>query len=187
MAIGWPLSHVLILLVINTGLGRAVPYGDSAALWWATGVIPFQAFQYMSRFIMMGILLNRPQLSFPVVKVTDILFARPIVEVLNAGLAVLILFVIFWSLGIDFMPRDVVQASLAMLAMMLLGLGFCHHCHGDSFLDDGLCALHGHILDIVGYCIRSGCAAGSGSWVAFLPPSMTTFARSMSQGISQGA
>ncbi len=57
-------------------------------------------------------------------KVTDILIARAIVEVLNAGLVVLILFVVFWSLGIDFMPRNVVQASLALLAMMLLGLGF---------------------------------------------------------------
>ncbi len=65
MAIAWPLSHVLLLLIINAGLGRAVPYGDSAALWWATGLIPFQAFQYMSRFIIDGIVLNRPLLSFP--------------------------------------------------------------------------------------------------------------------------
>ena len=44
MAVGWPLSHILILIIINTGLGRAAPYGDSAALWFATGVIPFLAF-----------------------------------------------------------------------------------------------------------------------------------------------
>lgn len=124
MGVGWPLSHILILIIINTGLGRAAPYGDSAALWFATGVIPFMAFSYMSRFIMMGVVLNRPLLTFPVVKVTDILFASAIVEILSAGLVILIMFAIFWAFGIDFMPLDIVQASLALLAMMLLGLGW---------------------------------------------------------------
>jgi capsular polysaccharide transport system permease protein len=124
IAVAWPLSHILILLLINAGLGRIAPYGDSAALWFATGIIPFMAFNYMSRFIMMGIVLNRPLLSFPVVKITDILFARALVELLSAGLVILIVLVIFWGIGIDFMPVDVVQASLALLAMMLLGIGF---------------------------------------------------------------
>jgi capsular polysaccharide transport system permease protein len=124
IAIAWPLTHVLIVLLVNTGLGRAAPYGDSPALWVATGIIPFMAFNYMSRFIMLGIVLNRPLLAFPVVKITDILFARAIVEVLSASLIVLILFAILWAFDIDFMPLDIVQAALALLAMMLLGLGF---------------------------------------------------------------
>jgi capsular polysaccharide transport system permease protein len=124
LAIGWPLSHILILLLINAGLGRMAPYGDSPALWFATGIIPFMVFNYMSRFIMMGIILNRPLLSFPVVKVADILFARALVEVLNAGVVILIVLAIFWGMGIEFMPVDIVQAGLALLAMMLLGLGF---------------------------------------------------------------
>ena len=65
MGICWPLSHIVILLIINAGLGRAAPYGESAALWYATGIVPFMAFQYMSRFIMLGIVLKRPLLSFP--------------------------------------------------------------------------------------------------------------------------
>jgi capsular polysaccharide transport system permease protein len=124
MGVGWPLSHILVLILINAGLGRAAPYGDSPALWYATGVVPFMAFQYMSRFIMLGIIMNRPLLSFPVVKIADILFAGAIVEMLNAGLVVLIVSAIFWALGVDFMPLDVVQASLALLAMMLLGLAW---------------------------------------------------------------
>jgi capsular polysaccharide transport system permease protein len=124
MGVGWPLSHILILLLINAGLGRAAPYGESAPLWYATGVIPLVAFQYMSRFIMLGIASNKPLLSFPVIKITDILFASAITEVLNAGLVVLIMFAIFWVFGVDFIPRDVVQACLALLSMMLLGLGW---------------------------------------------------------------
>lgn len=124
LAIGWPLTHILALLLINSGLGRTAPYGDSSALWFATGVIPFMVFTYMARFIMMGIALNRPLLSFPVVKISDILFARALVEFLNAGTVIMIVFVIFWAFGIDFMPQDVPQACFALLSMMLLGLGF---------------------------------------------------------------
>jgi capsular polysaccharide transport system permease protein len=124
MGVGWPLSHILLLILVYAGLGRAAPYGDSAALWFATGVVPFMVFNYMSRWIMIGIVVNRSLLSFPVVKATDILFARALVEVLNGGLVILIIFIVFWALGIDFMPLDVVQASLALLAMMFFGLAW---------------------------------------------------------------
>jgi capsular polysaccharide transport system permease protein len=123
IAIAWPLSHVLILLLINTAAGRVAPYGDSAALWFATGVIPFMAFAYMSRFIMLGIVLNRPLLIFPRVKITDILLARAIIEILSAGVVVIILAIIFWAYGINFTPINPVQACFALGASMLLGLG----------------------------------------------------------------
>jgi capsular polysaccharide transport system permease protein len=123
VAIAWPLSHILILILSNAAMGRITPYGDSAALWFATGIVPFMSFSYMARFIMLGIVLNRPLLVFPKVKMTDILLARAAVEVLNAGAVILILMLIFWCLGIDFMPISVVQACFALGAAMLLGLG----------------------------------------------------------------
>lgn len=123
IAIGWPLSHVLILLLINTGMGRVAPYGDSAALWFATGVVPFMVFSYMSRFIMLGIVWNRPLLIFPRVKITDILIARAVVEILSAGLVIIILAIIFWAYGINFIPINPIQACFALGASMLLGLG----------------------------------------------------------------
>ena len=124
IALAWPLSHILILLVINTGAGRVAPYGDSTALWFATGIVPFMAFSYMSRFIMYGIVINRPMLTFPRVKITDILFARAIVEALSAGCVVLILAIVFWVYDINFMPLNPAQACFALGASMLLGLGF---------------------------------------------------------------
>jgi capsular polysaccharide transport system permease protein len=123
MGVVWPLSHILLLIIINAALGRAAPYGDSSALWFATGVVPFMAFQYMARFISLGIVLNRALFSFPVVKVTDIVLARAIIEVLNAGMVVLIVCIVFVAFNISFMPEDIVQACLALLSMMLLGVG----------------------------------------------------------------
>jgi capsular polysaccharide transport system permease protein len=123
IVIAWPLSHIVALLAMRVLIGRTVPYGESAALWFATGIIPFMSFSYMSRFIMIGIVLNRPLLNFPVLKITDILFARAIIEILNAGAVIIILLSGFWFFDVDFMPLDVTQAAYAIIASMLLGLG----------------------------------------------------------------
>jgi capsular polysaccharide transport system permease protein len=124
MGVLWPLSHMTFAIVIYTVMGRAAPYGESTALWFATGVVPFLGFQYLSRYIVYGVMMNRSLLALPIVKVTDILFAGAIIEVLNAGLVVLIVCAAFWTSGIDFLPRDIVQASEALLSMMFLGLAW---------------------------------------------------------------
>lgn len=120
----WPLSHSFILLVIYTYAGRAVPYGESGMLWFATGTVPFIAWQYMARFTMLGIIMNRPLMTFPVVKATDILFARALLEVLNAAIVIILTMIILAIMGVDFMPLNTVQACSALGAAMLLGFGF---------------------------------------------------------------
>lgn len=124
ISLGWPLTHIAILLAIYSATGRLPPYGTSAAVWFSTGIVPFMAFSYMSRFMMLGLIYNRPLLIFPLIKLTDILFARAIVEVLSAGAIVLILMTAFLVAGIDFMPYDLVAAFRALGLAMLLGLGF---------------------------------------------------------------
>jgi capsular polysaccharide transport system permease protein len=123
LALAWPVAHIIIILLINTAAGRMVPYGESSALWFATGMIPFAAFQYMSRFIMLGIVLNRPLLIFPHVKIMDILLARAIVEILSAGAVIIIMIVIFMFFDIDFMPSHIAEAAYALGAAFMLGLG----------------------------------------------------------------
>jgi capsular polysaccharide transport system permease protein len=123
LAIAWPLTHIGILLSLNLVTGRLPPYGDSAALWFATGIVPFMAFSYMSRFIMFGLLLNRPLLIFPHVKIMDVLLARAIVELLSAGLVILLLAFFFSTQNVDFAPVDTVQAFYALGSILLLGLG----------------------------------------------------------------
>lgn len=124
LAICWPLSHAFAVVAINSLAGRSAPYGDSAVLWFASGTVPFMAFSYMSRFIMLGIILNKALLAFPVVKVTDILFARAILELLSASCVVILTMVILYFMDIDFVPNDLTQACLAMATSMMLGFGF---------------------------------------------------------------
>jgi capsular polysaccharide transport system permease protein len=124
IAVAWPLSHILIIVLIYTVVGRAAPFGDSIALFIATGVVPFQTFSYLSRFMMLSIIKNRPLLAFPEVKILDVLFAAAALETLAACLVAILFIVIAWACDIDVMPRDVVQASYAFGAAILLGVGF---------------------------------------------------------------
>ena len=124
VAIGWPLTHILILIALFTVLGRTAPYGESLTVFFASGLVPFMTFMYMSRFIMLSLVLNRPLLVYPAIKVVDILLARALLEILAACCMVIVLMTFFWVLGIDFVPPDVVEASYALGAAMLLGAGF---------------------------------------------------------------
>ena len=124
VAIAWPLSHILIIVAIYSALGRAVPYGDSAVLFVATGAVPFMVFSYLSRFMMLSVIYARPLLAFPEVKVLDVLLAGALLEVLAAACVTIVLIVLAWAFSVDIMPRDILQAAYAFSATILLGLGF---------------------------------------------------------------
>lgn len=121
--IGWPLTHLVILVTVFSIAGRAVPYGDSAVLFFATGTIPYITFAYLSRFMMLYVIANRSLLGFPEIKILDILLASALLEILSACCVVIVFLILAWLAGIDAMPRDIVQASLAFGASILLGFG----------------------------------------------------------------
>ena len=123
IAIAWPLSHIMILVVINVGVGRVVPYGDSAILWFALGTTPFMIVSYTSRFMMMGLLMNRPLLHFPAISVFDVLLSRILIEIIVTTGVILSLVAIFTVMDVDFMPVDVGQAFAAIFVSLLLGIG----------------------------------------------------------------
>lgn len=121
--IAWPLSHILILVFLYSALNRIAPFGDSMPLWVATGAVPFMVFSYMSRFMALSVVQNRPLLYFPIISVTDILFARAIVEILSASLVIIFVIIALVADGVDVMPSDLSGALAAILASALLGLG----------------------------------------------------------------
>ncbi len=124
IAILWPVSHIFIILAINSALGRPAPYGDSAALFFATGLLPFMCFNYMARFTALGVVMNKPLLGFPIVKVGDLLLSRAILEVMNAAVVVIVTILILTAMGVNVWPPQPIQAMYALLACMALGLGF---------------------------------------------------------------
>ncbi len=119
----WPLAHILILIALYTLLGRTAPFGESLPVFFATGLIPTLTFMYVSRFMSLSLILNRPMLAFPVVKVMDIMAARALLEIIAAFLMLLLVFIILLLLGDNPFPRDPFQAFYAYLALLLLAVG----------------------------------------------------------------
>lgn len=123
VAIAWPLSHIAILLTIYVVMGRTAPYGDSTLQFFATGVLPYIIFNYPARFVMMSVMTNMPLLGFPIVKLSDIIFARVILEIISA-LAVLIVCVFTLSmLNVNVIPEDPAEAIMAILATLMFASG----------------------------------------------------------------
>ena len=120
----WPLAHMLILLAVYAALGRQAPYGDSLRVFFATGLIPTLAFVYVSRWMSLSLILNRPMLAFPVVTVLDIMAARAFLEITAAVLTLIFLFLILLFMGDNPYPFDPHEAAFAYLACLLLAIGF---------------------------------------------------------------
>ncbi|TDK39772.1 capsular biosynthesis protein [Rhizobium deserti] len=119
----WPLAHMLILLAMYHFSGRAVPYGESATVFFATGLVPTLCFLYVSRFMQYSVLSNRPMMSFPVVKLLDVLFARAYLEVIGAFATAALMVLILKLIGDDPWPYDLADAVSAYLATLLVAIG----------------------------------------------------------------
>jgi capsular polysaccharide transport system permease protein len=169
VAVAWPLSHILILVVIFSVLGRTAPFGDSTALFISTGIVPFMTYNYLTRFMMIQLIRNRSLLSFPEVKVLDMLLATALLEILSAACVVIVFFIIAWFAGVDAWPRDVVQAAYALGASVLLGLGF-------GFFNGAIAIAlpswyMGYSIVVIIFWVTSG--------VYFVPDSLPAVAREM--------
>jgi len=119
----WPLAHILILLTIYRLVGRIAPFGDSLAVFFASGLVPTLTFTYVSRFMGLSLILNKPMLAFPVVKVLDVMAARAVLEIIAAFVTLFFIFVILLISGADPFPRDPFQALYAYLSVLLLAIG----------------------------------------------------------------
>jgi capsular polysaccharide transport system permease protein len=123
IAIAWPLSHILILVVFSLFAGRVAPYGDSAVLWFSVSMTPFMIISYTSRFMMLGLVVNRPLLQFPAISIVDILLSRVLIEIFVMSWVCLSLLTVFFYLDVDWIPARPAAAAAALLVSLLLGIG----------------------------------------------------------------
>lgn len=124
VSIGWPLSHIVLLLLVHGAFGRLQPYGESATVWYSTGIVPFMAFSYTLRFVVLGLLQNSPLLSFPAVRVLDIVLARAIVEIFSVSIVFFVLAAALEIMGMSFIPDRPLVAFYALFLSFVLGLSF---------------------------------------------------------------
>jgi capsular polysaccharide transport system permease protein len=122
--VAWPATHVAILVAIHALRSLEPPYGDSSIVFYTVGVLPFLTFVYISRFTMVAIAWNAPLLSFPVVKILDLVVGHIFLEVVNSCLVWIVIMLALSIAGLDVMPRHVIDAFCAYGACLLLGAGF---------------------------------------------------------------
>jgi capsular polysaccharide transport system permease protein len=70
-----------------------------------------------------SVVMNKNMLSFPIVRVTDILYGRAFLEVIAGFITLVFIWIIFTLLGISPYPDDPWQAVLAYLATIFLAIG----------------------------------------------------------------
>jgi capsular polysaccharide transport system permease protein len=124
--VGWPLAHLLALVTGYLLTRRVAPVGTSVPVFLGTGILPYILCLYPSRMIMLCLAQNHPLLYFPIVKTTDVIIARSVLEILTAFWVVAIFALILYIAGIDITPLHYKDAVQAILATIYLGfaIGF---------------------------------------------------------------
>jgi capsular polysaccharide transport system permease protein len=121
--IGWPLTHLLVLMVIYYSARQFTPaVGSDPALFLGTGILPYILFCYPARMIMYSLHPNKSLLAFPIIKPDDIIFARCIVEVITAFWVTAIFTFMLFLFGVDVMPVHTEDALGAIFATIFLGV-----------------------------------------------------------------
>lgn len=124
IAIIWPFVHLAVIAGVQVVLKRPAPVGESAMLFFATGLLPYITFLYISRNLTMSIRANLPLLYFPAVRVVDVIVSRTIVECATAAVVCLMVLFVLYASGADIVPQDPVMAFEGYLSAILLGLSF---------------------------------------------------------------
>lgn len=123
VALAWPLTHLLVIYASFLMISRVMPLGGDPGIFIASGILPYILILYPSRMITLAVLQHKPTLMFPVVKTTDIIIARCIVEFFSASLVSILFAVCLVSFGLDIMPQSPSTVAAALLASIYLGVG----------------------------------------------------------------
>lgn len=118
----FPFLHLLALLVIYSVFGRESVYGDDLNIFLSTALIPTLTFMYASRFISYSLLANRQMITYPVVNVLDVIFARAFLEILAAVHMAVAVFAVLYAVGSNPFPHDPVGAFTAFAATLFLSV-----------------------------------------------------------------
>lgn len=118
-----PLFHTALFSGMFIFLNRSAPIGDSIFLFLITSFIPFFLFQDLSNKTMNAISANQSLLEYPVVKNTDVILARIILEILTYFVVGIIIFILCTVFSLQNFPTNPTQFFFAIVSFVLLGIG----------------------------------------------------------------
>lgn len=119
-----PAIHITILsIVIGVTVRGVSPVGDSYAIMYFTGVMPYQLFLHTSSQIAAGVPANRPLLQIPLVTPLDVFMSRALLEFATHCAVCLILFLGFFVLEMASPPIDALGVIIGLSVVWLFAVG----------------------------------------------------------------
>lgn len=119
-----PAASTAVLMAIFVAIGRQAPFGSSLPLFFATGILTLEFFNKLSKALMGALSANRALLVYPVIKDTDILYARLILVSATYLIIMLLFYSGFVFLGIAEAPYHLEELVQVFFVTALMGFGF---------------------------------------------------------------
>jgi capsular polysaccharide transport system permease protein len=122
-AVAEPVAGVLTFTFASAALGSHPAVGDSLALFFALGMLSFQAYRNLAGFCAAAIGSNQALLAYPIVKQLDTIIARALLEFATTLFAMLILLgglVLWWDVPA---PAHLETVAASILLLSVLGFG----------------------------------------------------------------
>lgn len=119
-----PAAATAILVAIFTAIGRHPPFGESFALFFATGLLTIYLFRKYGASLMTVYDANKALMTYPPIKAPDVLYARSLLIAATH----LVIMVVFYSglgyWGLAGFPAYPEKLITAFAVTCLLGFGF---------------------------------------------------------------
>lgn len=123
-ALAQPATHVILLSIIFTALGKHAPQiGNNLAVFFATGIIPYLLYKNTSNRLASAFDANRVLFTYPIVKEVDALIARAALEFATTILIMIIIFYILIVATGAPPPARIWSMIGALFGLSLLGFG----------------------------------------------------------------
>lgn len=117
-----PLGHLGIVLAVYLMMGRRAALGTDATRYLTSAILPFIIWSYTHQKVLQAFAQNIPLMSFPIVRMIDILVARSLVELLNSAIIIIIVIITISIIGSDIFIYDRSLALLSVLLAYLFGV-----------------------------------------------------------------
>lgn len=118
-----PFAHIVVFIGIFSGLGRAIPLGDSMGVFILTGIIPWLLYSNTVSNVMGGLNANKPLLGYPQVMPLDIVISRVILEATTLLIVMLLFLVGFHYLGVRIQVDSFLQMCIPYMLIVLFATG----------------------------------------------------------------
>ena len=122
LVIGWPLTHLGVIVGFVTFANRVIPLGDDPSVFVGTGVLPYILCLYPAKMIGYAFDNGRSLFLFPVVKVFDIIIARTIVETITAFIVVIVFATTMYILDVDIFPNNIYTLSSFVISIIFFSI-----------------------------------------------------------------